>query len=213
MCFSECFAGEYKVSEEDPQRCEKCHESCTECKGFGPLNCTVCPPNTELYLDESRCVSCCKSHGPEETGDCCDCSEIRGECILLTSLNLPDENKGKTAALVVASSILLILTTGAIIFIWRRLRAKPKPLNQGGYEKLADNAKTLTSFKSNHYQSTSYPEDQVIEYKDRDDDDDDDDDIVYMGQDGTVYRKFKYGLLEDDSEDELEYDDESYSFR
>lgn len=138
-----------------------------------------------------------------------------GECILRTSLNLPVENKGKTAALVVASSIFLILTTGAIIFLWRRSRAKPKPLNQGGYEKLADNAKTHTSFKSNHFQSTSYTEDQVIEYKDRDDydDDDDDDDIVYMGQDGTVYRKFKYGLLEDDAEDELEYDDESYSFR
>ncbi|XP_077200877.1 proprotein convertase subtilisin/kexin type 5 isoform X2 [Paroedura picta] len=214
ICNSECFAGEYKVSEGDPRRCEKCHETCTECKGLGPLNCTVCPPNTELYLDESRCVSCCKSYGPEETEECCDCSEIREECILRTSLNQPDANKGKTAALVVASSIFLILTTGAIILIWRRSRAKPKPLNQGGYEKLADNAKTFTSFKSNHFQSTSYPEHQVTEYKDRDDyDDDEDDDIVYMGQDGTVYRKFKYGLLEDDAEDELEYDDESYSFR
>lgn len=54
----------------------------------------------------------------------------------------------------------------------------------------------------------------MIEYRDRDnEDDDEEDDIVYMGQDGTVYRKFKYGLLEDDEEDELEYDDESYSFR
>lgn len=45
-----------------------------------------------------------------------------------------------------------------------------------------------------------------------DDDDDDDEDIVYMGQDGTVYRKFRYGQLGED-EDELEYDDESYRFR
>lgn len=66
---------------------------------------------------------------------------------------------------------------------------------------------------SNYRETTSYQEDQVIEYRDRDfEDDDEEDDIVYMGQDGTVYRKFKYGLLEDD-EDELEYDDESYSFR
>lgn len=55
--------------------------------------------------------------------------------------------------------------------------------------------------------------DQVIEYRDRDYDEDDDDDIVYMGQDGTVYRKFKYGLLNDDDDDELEYDDESYSYQ
>lgn len=137
------------------------------------------------------------------------------ECILRADMNMPVATKGKAAAMAVASSILLILTLGAVIFIWRRSRAKPQSANQGGYEKLPDNAKALTSFKSNHYQGTSYQEDQVVEYKDRDedDDDDDDDDIVYMGQDGTVYRKFKYGLLEDDEVDELEYDDESYSFR
>lgn len=66
---------------------------------------------------------------------------------------------------------------------------------------------------SNYHESHSYQEDQVIEYRDRDIEDDEEDDIVYMGQDGTVYRKFRYGLLEDDEEDELEYDDESYSFR
>ena len=36
---------------------------------------------------------------------------------------------------------------------------------------------------------------------------------AWMGQDGTVYRKFKYGLLDDDNEDDLEYDDESYSYQ
>lgn len=53
----------------------------------------------------------------------------------------------------------------------------------------------------------------MIKYRDCDYDEDDDDDIVYMGQDGTVYRKFKYGLLDDDDEYELEYDDESYSYQ
>lgn len=115
----------------------------------------------------------------------------------------------------VITSILLILIIGAIAFIWRRSQAKPQPVNKGGYEKLTNHTKTLPSYKSNHYENTSYQEDRVIEFQDRDDQDeeDDDDDIVYMGQDGTVYRKFKYGLLEDDEEDELEYDDESYSFR
>ncbi|XP_060618166.2 proprotein convertase subtilisin/kexin type 5 isoform X2 [Anolis sagrei] len=212
ICNSECLLGKYKISE-DPLQCENCHGSCMECKGPGPLNCTVCHLNMKLLLDQNRCVPCCKN-SEVQTQECCDCSEMHDECILL-SANLSEEAKGKAVALVVAMLILLFITTGAVVFIWRRSRAKAKPSNQGGYEKLSDNAKTLSSFKSNHFQSTSYQEDQVIEYRDRDadDDDDDDDDIVYMGQDGTVYRKFKYGLLEDDEVDELEYDDESYSFR
>ncbi|KAH0628254.1 hypothetical protein JD844_009150 [Phrynosoma platyrhinos] len=211
----------------DPSRCENCHDSCMQCKGPGPLNCTECHLNMKLYLDENRCVPCCKSSELVQTRECCDCSKMQGSdgqkgsgigvtvVSLCVCANLSEEVKSKATALVIAVLILLSLTTGGIIFIWRRSRAKPKPINQGGYEKLADNAKALSSFKSNHYQSTSYQEDQVIEYKDRDEDydDDDDDDIVYMGQDGTVYRKFKYGLLEDDEVDELEYDDESYTFR
>lgn len=84
---------------------------------------------------------------------------------------------------------------------------------KAGYEKLANPSKSYVSYKSSHSENTSFEEDQVIEYRDRDYDEDDDDDIVYMGQDGTVYRKFKYGLLDDDDEDELEYDDESYSYQ
>ncbi|XP_019410471.1 PREDICTED: proprotein convertase subtilisin/kexin type 5 isoform X4 [Crocodylus porosus] len=214
ICYSECFAGEYKVQEGDPLKCDNCHDSCIECKGPGPYNCTICPANMRLYLDESRCVECCGSSDLAKDQDCCDCSEIQDECVLQTSLNLPTENKKKTALFVI-TSILLILIIGAIAFIWRRSRAKLQPVNKGGYEKLTNHAKTLPSYKSNHYENTSYQEDRVIEFRDRDDqdEDDDDDDIVYMGQDGTVYRKFKYGLLEDDEEDELEYDDESYSFR
>lgn len=44
-------------------------------------------------------------------------------------------------------------------------------------------------------------------------DDEEDDDIVYMSNDGTVYRKFKYGLLTDEEEIELDYDDETYSYK
>ncbi|XP_026559605.1 proprotein convertase subtilisin/kexin type 5 isoform X1 [Pseudonaja textilis] len=213
LCNSVCLLGEYQDSEVKSSKCEKCHDSCMQCKGPGPFNCTSCHLNTQLYVDEYRCVPCCKDSGLMQTQECCNCTVMADVCLLVIP-NLPENLRGKAVALTAALFILLSVITGATVFVWRRLRARPMSVNQVGYKKLADNAKTLSSFKSNHYQSTSYPENQVNEYKDRDDDDDDeeDNDIVYMSSDGTVYRKFKYGLLEDDDIDELEYDDESYSF-
>ncbi|XP_021397203.2 proprotein convertase subtilisin/kexin type 5 isoform X2 [Lonchura striata] len=217
MCNSDCFVGEYKVQEtpgqkEDKLKCERCDSSCTECKGPGPLNCTVCPASMQLFLEESRCLPCCSNIDPAETPECCDCSETQDDCILQTTL--PPEEKSKTVFFVI-TCILLLLVIGAIAFIWRKARTKTQPVNKGRYEKLTNHSKTSPSSVSNYQKNPSYHEDQVIEYRDRDyeDDDDDEDDIVYMGKDGTIYHKFKYGLLEDDEEDELEYDDESYSFR
>ncbi|GAB0204445.1 proprotein convertase subtilisin/kexin type 5 [Grus japonensis] len=216
MCNSDCFVGEYKVQEtpgqeEDEPKCERCDSSCTECKGPGPLNCTVCPASMQLYLEESRCLPCCSDFDLAGTPECCDCSETQDDCVLRTTL--PPESKSKTTFFVI-TCILLLLVIGAIVFIWRKSRAKTQAVSKGGYEKLTNHSRTFPSYVSNYHESPSYQEDQVIEYRDRDnEDDDEDDDIVYMGQDGTVYRKFKYGLLEDDEEDELEYDDESYSFR
>lgn len=106
---------------------------------------------------------------------------------------------------------MLVLLIGAAVIVWRKSRGRAQAVEKG-YEKLADPSKSYSSYKSNYRESTNFEEDQVIEYRDRDFDEDDEDDIVYMGQDGTVYRKFKYGLLDDDDEDELEYDDESYSY-
>ncbi|XP_056379292.1 proprotein convertase subtilisin/kexin type 5 isoform X1 [Hyla sarda] len=213
ICNSECFAGEFKLTQDPDAVCEKCHESCIECKGPGPNNCTVCPASFSVYVDEGRCVHCCGAK-PEHTGECCDCSETLEECILITGL-LEKKSDHKKAALSVAISILLVLTILAVLFIWRRARAKSLSINKGGYEKLPDQTKSFQSFKSTRESTSSFQQDHVIEYKDRDEeeDDDDDEDIVYMGQDGTVYRKFKYGLLEDDDDEDLEYDDESYSFR
>ncbi|XP_057288919.1 proprotein convertase subtilisin/kexin type 5 isoform X1 [Pezoporus wallicus] len=216
LCNSDCFVGEYKVQEapeqeEDEPKCEKCDSSCTECKGPGPLNCTVCPASMQLYLAESRCLPCCHDFDLAGTPECCDCNETQDDCVLRTTLS--PESKSKTAFFVI-TCILLLLVIGAIVFIWRKSQAKNQAVNKGRYEKLTNHSKTFSSNVGNYHESTSYQEDQVIEYRDRDnEDDDDEDDIVYMGQDGTVYRKFKYGLLEDDEEDELEYDDESYSFR
>uniref|UniRef100_A0A8D0E0M8 Growth factor receptor domain-containing protein n=1 Tax=Salvator merianae TaxID=96440 RepID=A0A8D0E0M8_SALMN len=64
---------------EDPERCEKCHDSCLECKGPGPLNCTECHLNMNLYRDENRCVPCCKTSEEETLQECCDCSEMHGK--------------------------------------------------------------------------------------------------------------------------------------
>ncbi|XP_017941456.2 proprotein convertase subtilisin/kexin type 5 isoform X4 [Manacus vitellinus] len=217
MCNSDCFVGEYKVQEtpgqeEDEPKCEKCDSSCTECKGPGPLNCTVCPASMQLYLEESRCLPCCNDSDPAGNTECCDCRETQDDCVLQNTV--PPERKSKTTFFVIIC-ILLLLVIGAIVFIWRRSRAKTQAVNKGGYEKLTNHSKTFPSSVSNYHKSPSYQEDQVIEYRDREngDDDDEEDDIVYMSQDGTIYRKFKYGLLDDDEEDELEYDDESYSFR
>ncbi|KAM6289408.1 proprotein convertase subtilisin/kexin type 5-like [Aegotheles albertisi] len=211
MCTSDCFVGEYKVQETSGQECERCDSSCTECKGPGPLNCTVCPASMQLYLEESRCLPCCSDSDLTGTPECCDCSETQDDCVL--RITLPPKSKSKTVFFII-TCISLLLIIGAIVFIWRKSRAKTQAANNRGYEKLTNHSKTLPSYLSNYHESPSYQEDQVIEYRDRDnEDDDEEDDIVYMGQDGTVYRKFKYGLLEDDEEDELEYDDESYSFR
>lgn len=136
------------------------------------------------------------------------------ECKLIPGV-LTENNGHKKTALFLATSILLVLSTGAIIFFWRRARAKALSVNKSGYEKLPDQTKSFQSFKNNRESTSSFQRDHVIEYHDREEEeeDDDDEDIVYMGQDGTVYRKFKYGLLEDDDDEDLEYDDESYSFR
>ncbi|KAM4807977.1 proprotein convertase subtilisin/kexin type 5-like [Rhinophrynus dorsalis] len=212
ICQSKCLAGEFIVKEDPELQCDKCHDSCVECKGAGPFNCTDCPASFVLYVDEGRCVHCCNSKSLS-SGECCDCAESLDECILMKGLSVESDGKKKTA-LFITTSILLVLSIGAILFYWRRSRAKALSVKKAGYEKLPDQTKSFQSFKSRE-STSSFQRDQVIEYHDREEEeeDDEDDDIVYMGQDGTVYRKFKYGLLEDEEEDDLEYDDESYSYR
>lgn len=70
---------------EDEPKCERCDSSCTECKGPGPLNCTVCPATMQLYLEESRCLPCCSDSDLAGTPECCDCSETQGETMLKSS--------------------------------------------------------------------------------------------------------------------------------
>lgn len=200
----DCSVGEYRDGEGENFTCKKCHESCIECKGPGAKNCTVCSTGLLLNMDDSRCLRCCNASHPLGSQDCCDCQSTTEECILPASEAAPLE-RAKTA-LLVASVVMLLLLLGAAVLVWRKSRSRP--VAKGRYEKLAEPTVSYSPYRRSYIE-----EDQVIEYRDRDYDEDDEDDIVYMGQDGTVYRKFKYGLLDEEEDDELEYDDESYSYQ
>lgn len=162
-----------------------------------------------------------------------------GECVLTTNLAFRNEEeeevRGNLAVFIVAC-ILLVLGLVAVVFLVRHSRSKsaPSDIPPRGYEKLRSGggygggaggySSASSASYSGHAGSSGgrFQEGRLVDLgesrlgrkeDDEDDDDDDDEDIVYMGQDGTVYRKFRYGQLGDDKEDELEYDDESYTFR
>ncbi|KAM8872819.1 proprotein convertase subtilisin/kexin type 5 [Synchiropus picturatus] len=216
--------------------CEECDVSCEECRGPGPTNCTACPLPAILEAG-GRCLLCCHldDQATVQPEDCCNCSRTRGECILSTNLAFrnkeEEEIRGNLTVFIIAC-VLLVLVLVAIVFIIRHSRSKraPPDIPPRGYEKLGSGGGGFGGFSSasntsysGHASSSAghFQESQLVDLRERragskdedDDDDDDDEDIVYMGQDGTVYRKFRYGQLADDNEDELEYDDESYTYR
>lgn len=124
------------------------------------------------------------------------------------------EAQGSRAKQVATIFVLLCLSVGGGLFLFLNAQSKSRAIapktKAGGYKKLDINGgngprPTTSSFEE-------YSE-RIIECAvDEEGDDDSDVDIVYMANDGTVYRKCKYGLLDDD-EIELEYDDETYSYR
>lgn len=120
------------------------------------------------------------------------------------------EAQGSVSKMFVTICVLLILLVGGGVFLFLSARAKSRAIapkhKTGGYEKLdtgGDSASKPTTSSLGEYIDRNV--------RGEDDEEDEDDDIVYMANDGTVYRKFKYGLLDED-EIELEYDDESYSY-
>lgn len=135
------------------------------------------------------------------------------ECILGVNfvMRKGEDTQGSTAKLFVTACVLLILSVGGGVFHFCNARSKPfaPKTKAGGYVKLNTNGGIASQPTTSSFGEYS---DRIIECEDDEEDNDDDDDIVYMGQDGTVYHKFKYGLLDED-EIELEYDDESYSYR
>lgn len=137
----------------------------------------------------------------------------------------------------ITTSILLLLGLGgAVVLIARSFSKRPTPEtavargyeklgNSGGRDIFREGTTSSSSTSSSRHAGGSgsgygyLHEEQLVDLRDRrtgqndDDEDDDDEDIVYMGQDGTVYRKFRYGQLGEDQDDQLEYDDESYNFK
>lgn len=160
-----------------------------------------------------------------------------GECILST--NLPFRNKEEEEArgnltIFIIACILLVLGLVAVVFLIRHSRSKQpqSDLPPRGYERLGSAGVFgggggggrhggYSSASSASHSGQRFRESELVDVSERrlgkidadDDDDDEDEDIVYMGQDGTVYRKFRYGQLGENDDDELEYDDESYTFR
>lgn len=121
------------------------------------------------------------------------------------------EAQGGAAGRFATVCVLLMLSTGFGVFIFLTLRARSpatgsKP-NAAGYNKVDSNGENASKPVTSPSGEFS---DRVLECGEEEEEDDD---IVYMSNDGTVYRKFKYGLLTDEEEIELDYDDETYSYK
>lgn len=120
------------------------------------------------------------------------------------------QTRGGPAKGFITVCVLLIVSTGAGIFLFLSARAKVRALTpnfmQQGYSKVA------TEGPSKAIGELGELSERIINCEDDDNEEEEDADIVFMANDGTVYRKFKYGMLDQD-EVELEYDDESYSYR
>ncbi|XP_024861243.1 proprotein convertase subtilisin/kexin type 5 [Kryptolebias marmoratus] len=217
-CQNPCFIGFYPSSEDsqsEQESCRACDPSCEGCRGPSMWHCTVCPPS-QILSDDGRCLSCC---GPEMLynnkpipRECCDCKASREECIMgVNFVMITDNGLGSTPKVVATACVLLILLLGVAIFLFLSARLKLRSVRPktkaGGYEKL-NSTEDLPPQSTTSFGEYS---DKLVGGEDNDEECDDED-IVYMTKEGTVYRKFKYGLLDDD-DDELEYDDESYSFR
>lgn len=144
-------------------------------------------------------------------------------CVVTTNLAFRNEEKEEVRGNLVVfiiTSILLVLGLVAVAFLIRHSRSKraPSDIRPRGYEKLGSGVGFggySSASYSDHASSSGgrFQEDQLVDVGIKEDDDEEDEDIVYMSQDGTVYRRFRYGQLGEEHEDELEYDDESYTFQ
>ncbi|XP_063753552.1 proprotein convertase subtilisin/kexin type 5-like [Eleginops maclovinus] len=225
ICSSQCLLGFFvapqgsKSTSNEPN-CQACHPSCLDCRGPGMWSCTVCPA-LQILADDGRCMSCCgnETHNDDKLipWECCDCKASQVECIKGVNFVLRDakelQAQGSTAKHFVTVCVFIILSVGGGVFLYLNAQSKtlaivPKT-KAGGYEKL-DTQVGIASQPT----TSSYGEynDRIVGCEDDEEDNHDDEDIVYMGKDGTVYRKFKYGFLDED-EIELEYDDESYQYK
>lgn len=135
---------------------------------------------------------------------------VPGLNFLMRSLEELQTRRGPAKGFITVC-VLLIVSTGAGIFIFLSARAKvlaltPNFMHQG-YSKVDTGQVAPKAIGELGELSRG-----IIDCEDDDIEEEEDADIVFMANDGTVYRKFKYGMLDED-EVELEYDDESYSYR
>lgn len=143
---------------------------------------------------------------------------VSGECVLTTNMAFwneeeQEEVRGSLVVFIIAT-VLLVLGLVAVAFLVKHSRSKSTPpeIRPGGYEKLGSGRHGGHGSASYGSSGSRFQEAQLVDISIKEDDDEDED-IVYMGRDGTVYRRFRYGQLGGETEDELEYDDESYAFR
>uniref|UniRef100_A0AAV2MQD7 P/Homo B domain-containing protein n=1 Tax=Knipowitschia caucasica TaxID=637954 RepID=A0AAV2MQD7_KNICA len=217
ICESNCLVGNYQNSSSalgfaDPV-CVPCDVSCFDCRGPSQWNCTLCEA-LRILADDGRCLSCCGREfvraGEAFSWECCDCQASREQCVLSVNRELRlivDTEQSAAAVVSVSVCVLLILCAGGGLFYYLHYGPRASaPGAKGGYEALS--APHLAPPPMSFDDELSR---RIIEAdEDEEEEEEEDQDIVYMSQDGTVYRKFKYGLLQED--DELEYDDESYAY-
>ncbi|CAL8344486.1 unnamed protein product [Lota lota] len=232
ICESQCMLGFYatpQVIDIWEPNCEPCEPSCLDCRGPGQWNCTVCP-SLQLLSEDGRCMSCCseethRSRREPILYECCNCQASIVECVPGFNFVLrgAEELAGSRAGLWVALCVLLTVAVGGTLFLILQARSKARLVvgalkaKAGGYEKLdgrrVDWARTAATSSLGQYSDRIFQSEGRDDEDGEEEDDEEEDSIVYMGQDGTMYRKFRYGPLDEDEEIELEYDDESYSFR
>ncbi|KAK3565727.1 hypothetical protein QTP86_014189 [Hemibagrus guttatus] len=217
ICSSMCLTGEYTVSMSPVVKCIPCDPSCLECKGEGPFNCTSCHALHRISEDR-RCLACCGKENHMDSSpmpwECCQCDDASfDEC--LPGFNFKFRSKEEVPAsntsLITVTTILLLIGIGIVGFLFMHCRPKLPSLRSvksNGYSKLE---------KEPAFTTATLPDSIQGEYCDKDeeeDEDEDEDEIVYMGQDGVVYHKFKYGLLDQEEEDmEMEYDYSIYAIK
>ncbi|KAK1884381.1 Proprotein convertase subtilisin/kexin type 5 [Dissostichus eleginoides] len=177
-CESMCDVGLFPVMKDSGHVCVDCDGSCLECRGPGPANCSMCPPQAIL--------------------------ETRGECVLSTNLafrNKEEEVSGGNLTIFIITCFLLVFGLVAVVFIIRHSRSKraPPDITPRGYEKLGSGGGFGgggIGFSSSSSSARPFP-------------------LLLADASRTLswWTKFRYGQLDEDNEDELEYDDESYTFR
>ncbi|XP_063049510.1 proprotein convertase subtilisin/kexin type 5-like [Engraulis encrasicolus] len=219
FCTSPCLTGYYPVSTPQGANCSTCDHSCMECKGAGPHDCTECHALQRLAPD-GRCLHCCgkdqRKDGSPIPRECCHCGDFNDECELGVNFRFvaPKDAEQDSMSMggLAATLVLLALGVGLTLFLvlWLRSTAPRAPIAfLRGYEKIPPQETPLSPDSSMNFRDGGLK--GVDGGGEEEEEDEEEDDIVYMGQDGTMYRKCKYGLLDEHEEEEpeMEYDYET----